>query len=730
MYSHVDTIFTPSLINIQSVAESPKSSSLNEIKVFTEPNSISVSNNGNSFTPIGSSGKISLSPNPGNFPSISSTPIESLLTPTESLTPKRFPSISEKEQTMKINRPNEALSATGPIPIRPIPAFAPPKNIDVAVLMNKSLKAQLESDVTIIRKRAMMKLEKKIVTMQGYCPDNIVNTLKVKSFQLDANLIEAYLKSEGRYDHNYQDGMGCLIDALVAEDDIIENARLNRWITNISKIGASTAEGMVFELQSGSHPLYVIKITNDPKDDTLPHEAIIGMGAINKLRDKIPNFMHTYGAFMCSPPVLDKEGKVIAWCPNKTDSVAYLVLENIQDSTGLDYLAWDLNEDEFLQIYLQVLNALNVAYKEFDFTHYDLHAGNVIIQRLSYDVLIPFYLPDGRTLYIKTRYLIRIIDYGMSHIYLQGQHFGRYGLEYAGINAEASFPMHDAYKLLFFTYYYSLNKLEENKIVEKRSLSSLSEIVNEIYEFFKEGKIAKQRIEEREKNKWEDYYQPNPNYKSIKFDDLILYILSKRAPDFMISEPSDDAILTICSDKCVDWNGFIQNVFNQDRLPTTLEDYCQAHTAIDKLAGMNHKNNLKKWLQQFDINMAYDSERDVILDKLNNCINDINHLNLVLIDDKDFNYAIYVDELKKLIKINSKLNEIKIWIAAATCAFNINQDLISISQDIKEFMKAINKINSIIIHLGEIIQYNISADTSGQLKAIPNIDILHNIILS
>jgi len=76
----------------------------------------------------------------------------------------------------------------------------------------------------------------------------------------------------------------------------------------------------------------------------------------------------------------------------------------------------------------------------------------------------------------------------MSHIYLQGQHFGRYRLKHVGVDAEASFPMHDAYKSLFYIYHYSLNKLEENKITETRPLSPLSKIINFIYDLKREKK--------------------------------------------------------------------------------------------------------------------------------------------------------------------------------------------------------------------------------------------------
>ena len=104
---------------------------------------------------------------------------------------------------------------------------------------------------------------------------------------------------------------------------------------------------------------------------------------------------------------------------------------------------------EFLQIYLQVLNPLNLAYKKFDFTHYDLHSENVLIQELPYPISIPFYHPDGRTLYLRTNFLARIIDYGTAHVKIEGQHFGVFRAENRGqIFPDRSFPMHDAYKLL------------------------------------------------------------------------------------------------------------------------------------------------------------------------------------------------------------------------------------------------------------------------------------------
>jgi hypothetical protein len=793
-YSNVDTILTPSLIDISPV---------------TEPSPIK-----QEFTsPIGSFENIPLSPIPGNFPPISNIttppipgnfpPISNITTPpipvnyqslsnittppipvnyqslssitTAPIIPEpisRFNSTEQQMSVPKVSSPSIVFSETnisenyrtpvipiasppaspvellstiafnkkmnqgynqssiGPLPNKPIPAFAPPKNIDVSVQMNQTLKSQLKSADIDIRGKAVNALEKMIVKMQGHCPDDIVDNLRIRTFQLDANTIDTYLNTAGRYDHDYQDGMGCLIDALVSQEDIIPDIRLRRWITDISRIGGASAEGMAFKLQSGPYPLYVIKVAADPNDDTLPHEAIVGMGAINKLRNRIPNFMHTYGAFMCSPPILDDNGKVVAWCPAKTNSISYLVLENIQDGEALGSVIWDLDENEYLQIYLQILNALNLAYKEFDYTHYDLHANNVLIQTLSYDISVPLYNPNGGIVYIKTRRLARIIDYGFSHIYLQGQHFGKYELEHVSVYPEESFPMHDAYKVLLSSYYYSLNQIKNNTIVQQRTLSPISQVVNNIYSFFKEGKTAEERLKERNSKQWSDYFQPSDIHKSTKLDTLLSFILSKYSPYFISSDQPTDAISTICEDNCIDWDAFIQQVFNQTRLPTTLEDYCQAYTAIEKLSSNDYKVELRKWLQQFNTDVAYNNEKDPMLNKLNDSIVSINTIQLLTIDDPNFNANIYINELRKLVKLRSEINYIKAWLTSAICSFNINQRLAYISEDIKAFIRGINDTKQRVDDFKKIINYNISTDTVGDIINIPDIKIMHNIILS
>lgn len=655
-----------------------------------------------------------------------------------------------------------------------VPAFAPPKNISVDGATNSTLKQQLNNQNKLVRQTALTLLEKRIITMQGKCPDSIVENLRIRLFQLDPSTISDYLNSYGKFDHDYQDGMGCLIDALISDEDIIPDIRLRRWITDINRIGGQSAEGMTFKLSSDAakldesngqplnsshwdnvpskgYPLYVIKVAADPNEDTLPHEALVGMGAVNKVRDRVPNFMHTYGAFMCAPPILDSDGKVVSWCPSKTNGITYLVLENIEDAVSLKSIAWDLTDSEFLQIYLQVLNALNVAYKEFDFTHYDLHDGNVLIQILPYYVSVPLYTQEGLQLkgaeapsshfiwpgpsqrdiggvhYIRTRHLARIIDYGMSHIYLQGQHFGKYDVEFAGVDAESSFPMHDAYKILLFTYASSLQRKKDNKY-EVRISSGFSNVASNIYQFFNEGKTIETRLKERNFDPWGDYYQPSDSYKNITFDDLISFILSKYNMDFITLQQPADAIATVCQDVCVGWNEFTQHIFSQSKLPATLEDYCQAELAIDNLSNNQTKLSLQRWLRQFNVESTYERERSSIVDKLNKSIQDLNGIMLLPIYDPLFNYVIYEKHLQTLIAIQYQLLNVQLWLEAVYCAFNLNSNISYVSDDLVQFTKGWNNARQRLNDYLMIVQFNITNDVNDEFTGQTR--ILHNVLMT
>lgn len=626
------------------------------------------------------------------------------------------------------------------IPIGNVPAFAPPKVICVPGSIKDRLGEQLKNKNRETRGAAVTELERRITQMQGRCPSDIVDDLRIRNFQLDASLMGEYLAQPGIYDHSFQDGMGCFIDAMVSNnpEDLIPDLRLRKWITNIRRIGGKSAEGMAFLLESGSYPLYVIKVTADPSDDTLAHEAVIGMGAINTLRDRIPNFVHTYGAFRCSPPILDASGNVVSWCPsrgngelsgpssyNKDSGITYLVLENIDNAQTLASLSHTLTREEFLQIYLQLLNALNVAYKAFDYTHYDLHASNVLIQTLSYTVSVPLYDPRGGLLYIKTNRLARIIDFGLSHIYLQGQHFGKFGFEFLNLDPESSFPMYDAYKVLLSSYWYSLSNMKNT------SSNAITEIVGQIYSYFNEGKSLNQRLAERDNDTNNDYFQPSMNLKSVTFDSLMIYILDNFvSPSFVAKDQPSDAIATVCQDRCVNWDTFNKSVFDQSRLPNTLTDYCQAITAINKLTDAKYKQSLNTWLKQFDLDKAYTYERQVFLDNLNSNIDQLNSLQLTTVNDPNFNTSLYAENVYNLIRVRSAFLDNTLWVTSVICAFNSTASLSKVNNDITSLLKSTTSVRDRINNYLSIIQYNRDNASLYNIYFDVNTVAAHNILLT
>lgn len=607
-------------------------------------------------------------------------------------------------------------SSLGPIPIDSVPAFAPVKLIAVSNVTASTIRDGLKSSNDKIKRKALESLENAIISSQGSCPKNIVDSLKIQTFQLDPVKMDSYLNGPAVFDHEFQDGMGCLIDALVADQGPYPAARLHRWISNIKRIGESSSEGMAFQMNSGSVPLYVLKVTSDPQDDNLAHEALIGMGALNRLRDKVPNFMHTYGAFYCSPPVMDANGNVTSWCPTKTNAITYLVLENIREARSLKAMLPILSKSEFIQIYLQILNALNVAYKEYDFTHYDLHSGNVLIQTLSYDIAIPLYNPLGGVSYIKTRYLARIIDYGMSHIYLQGQHFGRYGTEFAGVDANSSFPMFDAYKLLLFS------------ALEAGSNSEVKDVASKIYAFFNENKSVDERLKERTTSK-SDYFQPDKSQKSRTLDSLIEFILNRYTLKFVTLDQPIDALSTICQDNCVDWDSFNKIVFDRYKLPATLEDYCAAREAVKSLASNSHKTEIDTWLDQFNQEAVYTNERDIMINRFNIMINAINMVNLNIVTDHDFVLTKYINSLNDIAKIKEMYAEIEHWIQNLACVFNTPEKQQFILTDLSELLSVSETITTRLNEFQDIIQYNITNDTRKKLN-YNRVRILHSIILN
>jgi archaellum component FlaC len=312
-------------------------------------------------------------------------------------------------------------------------------------------------------------LESEIIQRtNSFCP-----LAQIKDRTVRAEDIERAL-SEGFGDANVLRTLMCMNNSILSysPNDAGRGFKVRHYLENLTQIGGESAEGYaaVADVNSGSNSpsgknLFVTKAPRKIDENfrsNQTHEYFVGAFGTNSLRNKIPNFAFMMGFFKCSPPYIDNssyafngtnnERKALTYCQNDVDGnqVNYLIYENVSNSVTLQsFIEKGCTFQQFLNVFIQIILALDLAYTELDFTHYDLHTENVLVRELPEEILI-CYRSDGMQKYLKTKYVATIIDYGRSHIKFEGKDFGDAFFE-AGTYPNLSYPMNDIYKLLMFS---------------------------------------------------------------------------------------------------------------------------------------------------------------------------------------------------------------------------------------------------------------------------------------
>jgi hypothetical protein len=91
-------------------------------------------------------------------------------------------------------------------------------------------------------------------------------------------------------------------------------------------------------------------------------------------------------------------------------------VQHIANASTLDEMPPEFYDTEFLNSLYQIYYTLSKISN--DYTHYDLHTGNVLVylpDNTKYIQYI-FHHSTGQTVSFKSRYLIKMIDYGRSYI--------------------------------------------------------------------------------------------------------------------------------------------------------------------------------------------------------------------------------------------------------------------------------------------------------------------------
>ena len=170
-------------------------------------------------------------------------------------------------------------------------------------------------------------------------------------------------------------------------------------------------------------------------------EYLIGLRVLNPLRRTTPCFAYTLGAF--------------SWKPDDTSCDVAILYEKVQGPTLAVMLQEGMSFTTWLRLFFQVLLSLEVAQRRTGFTHYDLHASNIVVADgtgLDYNMLI-----DCLAYQVSRPKLVPvIIDFGTCSTSLGGRSIGSYDYANSGI-FHFMVSGHDMYRLMVSSHYHAKN---------------------------------------------------------------------------------------------------------------------------------------------------------------------------------------------------------------------------------------------------------------------------------
>ena len=555
------------------------------------------------------------------------------------------------------------------------------------------------------------RLVERYLVERGSCASlnpTIMNDFRLRIFGIDSDILESVLSTEDALNASIHDNLSCAVDAIIYDGKLpgrftpSQTERVRNWFPSIQQIGKESVEGYALKTSFTTDTnLFIMKAPRNPKNDELVHEALIGFYALNKLRRILPNYMYVYGYVKCSPPVIiDKE--VTTWCSSSNPAVSYLIAENIRDAVPIGDFITDPNTTslDVLVVFYQIMNALNLAYKSYGYTHYDLHYGNIMVRKYPKIVAIPYFGVETKIIgYLASQYVPYLIDYGYSRITIGGVGFGKIGLESYGVEGTSAFPMFDTYKLIGF--------LGEALYTKPRTsnYANISILLEQLFSFFGNGTLSN-RVKQRLTPGTKDWYNISLEYKSITHDNYISWLQNNSG----IQVPVHVSLLQLMSkgvytapiNTSMDTCSFYKMV-TSDQGPETSLEYCEVIEAIntDSVLAPDIKQQAIQWL-----NSNFDSEEYFLdtIDSVDAIIGDITsslqRQNIIfsISSMKDLTTAVFVDKYRAqildLLTIKDYASSLVSYTKSNICALTSQGKF----QNHRARIEAINTFNSEIIN--------------------------------
>jgi len=219
-----------------------------------------------------------------------------------------------------------------------------------------------------------------------------------------------------------------MLKSIVERGDV-SYLHINYHLRDLKRIGDQSVYGDAFLGTMIETNDVVIKRSKRPKERTLEYvlynthaEVAIGLLVVNKLRLLCPNFIFTYGTYTCKHNrVL---GRHVGPCEGANGEVPDIVIEAVDKSLTLGNFSVGCTLLELQSIFIQVLLAITTAYRSFNFSHNDLHSGNVLVQRFAGPHIMTYGVQDDKCVLgvcaVQSNVLAKIIDYGRSEAFVSG----------------------------------------------------------------------------------------------------------------------------------------------------------------------------------------------------------------------------------------------------------------------------------------------------------------------
>jgi hypothetical protein len=209
----------------------------------------------------------------------------------------------------------------------------------------------------------------------------------------------------------------------------------------IQRIGVPSSNGFVNEIsyeRNGYIANSILKSSVSSSADNLMFEYLVGQ-YINKKCKQFPCFVETYGVFKYMNEYVWNYMKDTSVIDHSIIQQSLLLIPSVNEETmklscthskHLAILIQHIKEAETLKNMCQNLQFLErdllyVLYQIYmplatladTFTHYDLHASNVLIHEPVKGKCIQYqyFLNDGTVVDFKSRYIVKLIDYGRCH---------------------------------------------------------------------------------------------------------------------------------------------------------------------------------------------------------------------------------------------------------------------------------------------------------------------------